>query len=392
MAQPGNTQGDPEPARRPEPLRPRELLVRELGRAGTLTEQQLRASGTRAPTGIRKLLARPREIGQCAGGVAASQGELPARHGHHGVREARVPEAVAQLVERRLGLLELASRDERLPQNSGRHERRQRGELGPRARHQAGIRLGVRQVTHAMGALGQESVRRQQAQAGAPRTRHLQALGDPSRGVLVLVALDQRPQRDPGRRPQRRSVVGEQAAVERQPGRRERPFHRLRPLDPALGENREHDALGGRVAGQLRGKRLEPRVELVVVLHVELQPHDQRRFEAPSRVELGARVAELELRPRELEQLTTPTKVPQHAHQLGNQLVAQFSLGARSERRTQVDHGARRVGAERLRATELAEHFDAAVALGGSDNARARSDAAASGAPSSSAARAVPSN
>ena len=81
-------------------------------------------------------------------------------------------------------------------------------------------------------------------EARAPRTRDLQRLGDPTRGFLVLVALDQGRERDAGRCSQRGGVVGEQPAVERQPGGRDRLLHRLGPLDPALREDGEHHALG----------------------------------------------------------------------------------------------------------------------------------------------------
>ena len=180
-------------------------------------------------------------------------------------------------------------------------------------------------------------------------------------------------------------VVGEQPALERQPRRRDAPAstgsaRSTRRCASTASMARSAARLTGQLGRERRraarrARRSAPTLNFSPVISAA----SSRRRDSGSVL----RVAELELRPRELEQLARAAKVPQRAQQLRDQLVAQFALAARC-RAPRADGPPRSPGrAERLRAAELAQHFRAVARSSAARRARAaRSDAAASGAPS----------
>ena len=93
---------------------------------------------------------------------------------------------------------------------------------------------------------------------------------------------------------------------------------------------------------------------------VELQTRDQGRLEPPSRLcARGVPVAAIELGPRQLEQLLSPPKVPEHAEELRHELVAETALVGAAKGGPQMVHGARGIGPERLRSAQLEQHSGA---------------------------------
>ena len=220
-------------------------------------------------------------------------------------------------------------------------------------------RLGAARLRSlAVGELGEEPVSRAAALVREPRSR---ASSRPSpiqrAAVLVLVAFDERPECDAGRRSEARSVVGEKAALKRAPGRVNRLLRRLGTLDPPLGEHREDRALRARLTRQLGRELVEPGVELVVVADVELQASDRaassRRRDSVAEASRSQRSSSVRA------SSSSSSRRPRCQSTLRSSATSSSRSprsSARAKRRPQMVHGACGIGPERLRSAQLEEH------------------------------------